>query len=157
MKRLRKKEIEINQKYRTDPEAALKKLGNTILHKLPYMLFVSLPLFALLLKLVYIRRKDFYYADHIIFTLHLYIFSFILLAIVFCLNKLDEILNSGFIGFVIAVLVFGLFFYLYKAMRNFYKQRRAKTLFKFLLIALSSFIMMLILLVIFIFFSAFTL
>ena len=42
-------------------------------------------------------------------------------------------------------------------MRNFYGQRRGKTFFKFLVLAFSSFIMMLVLFILFMFFSAFTL
>ena len=89
MRRLQKKQIEIDEKYRENPAAALKKLAESVLHRLPYMLFVSLPLFALILKLVYIRRKQFYYADHGVFTIHLYVFTFLLLMAVFGLSKLE--------------------------------------------------------------------
>jgi len=149
-----KKETEVNVKYGSDPEAGWRKLGDIVLHRLPYMLFVSLPLFALLLKLVYFRRKQFYYADHGVFTIHLYIFSFILLMIVFGLSKLEEVLHTGVIGFIIFFLFLVLLFYLYKAMRNFYGQRRLKTIVKFCIVAFFSFIMMLILLALFLFFSA---
>lgn len=157
MRRLVKKTIQVNEKYRENPEEAFKKLGDSLLHRLPYMLFVSLPLFALLLKLVYWRRKQFYYADHGVFAIHLYIFSFILLAAVFALDKLDDLVHSSFIGVVIFVLVLTLFFYLYKAMRNFYGQKRAKTFLKFLLLSFFSIIMMIVLFGFFLFFSAFTL
>jgi len=121
------------------------------------MLFVSLPLFALLLKLVYWRRKQFYYADHGVFAIHLYIFSFILLAAVFALDKLDDLIHNSLIGVVMFVLVLTLFFYLYKAMRNFYGQKRGKTFLKFLLLSFFSIIMMIVLFGFFLFFSAFTL
>ena len=155
--RLVKKEISVNKRYRHDPRAAFDKLTSTVLHRLPYMLFVSLPLFALILKLLYIRRRQFYYADHGIFTIHLYIFSFILLAVVFGLNELQELTNLGFIGYVMAALFIALNFYLYKAMRLFYGQRRFKTFIKFLLVAFLSLIMMVALLAIFFFFTAFEL
>ena len=38
-----------------------------------------------------------------------------------------------YIDYLELIMVLGIFFYLYKAMRNFYRQRRAKTVFKFLL------------------------
>jgi len=50
----------------------------------------------------------------------------------------------------------GHFIYLLKAMRVFYDQRRWKTIFKGILIAFISFIMMCILLIFFMFFSAAT-
>ncbi len=156
-KRLTKKEIEINNKYRNDPEETSKKFSESILHRLPYMLFVSLPLFALILKLVYIRRKQFYYADHGVFTIHIYIFTFLLLMVVFGLNSLENATGWNFISFLVAALFIGLFFYLYKAMRNFYGQKRAKTFFKFLIVSLFSLLMLLILFILFMFFSAYTL
>src|SRR5258705_13790026 len=122
-----RKQIDVSVKYRENPDEAGKKLVESILHRLPYMLFISLPLFALILKLVYVRRKQFYYADHGVFTIHLYIFTFLLLLAVFGLSALKNATGWGFINFVIAILFIALFFYLYKAMRNFYGQRRAKT------------------------------
>ncbi|OSZ80158.1 hypothetical protein CAP36_02555 [Chitinophagaceae bacterium IBVUCB2] len=157
MRRLTKKQIEVNNKYRKNPEEAWKKLGNNILHKLPYMLFVSLPLFALILRLVYIRRrKDFYFADHGVFTIHLYVFSFLLLLVVFIIAEIENVVRSGELEWVVILLFIGLFFYLYKAMRNFYKQRRAKTFLKFLLVTILSIVMMTVLFLFFVFFSAFT-
>ena len=155
-----KKVIGINNKYRGNSQEVLDKLGESILHKLPYMLFVSLPLFALILRLVYIRRrwrKQFYIADHGVFTIHLYVFSFILLLLVFTLSALQEATHWEFIGWLIFILFMILFFYLYKAMRNFYGQRRWKTFLKFLLVAFGSFIMMVVLFLFFTIFSAVTL
>lgn len=159
-RRVTKKVIAVNNKYRGNSQEALDKLGESILHRLPYMLFVSLPLFALILRLVYIRRKwrrQFYIADHGVFTIHLYVFSFILLLLVFALGALQDATHWKFIDWFIFILLMLLFFYLYKAMRNFYGQRRLKTFFKFLLVAFGSFIMMVILFIFFTIFSAATL
>ncbi len=157
MRRLVYKTIDLNTKYGADPDEALVKLGEGILHRLPYMLFVSLPLFALILRLVYIRRKQFYFADHGVFTIHLYVFSFLLLLTNFGLDKLNKLLHWTAISILMGLLVASLFFYLYKAMRNFYGQRRAKTFLKFLLVSVLSLIMMLVLFVLFTFFSAISL
>jgi Protein of unknown function (DUF3667) len=159
-RRVLKKVIDINNKYRGNPQEALDKLGESILHRLPYMLFVSLPLFALILRLVYIKRRwrsQFYIADHGVFTIHLYIFSFILLIAVFSFGALRDITGWNFLNVLIFILFLVLPFYLYKAMRYFYGQRRGKTFLKFLFVAFWSFIMMVILLILFMFFSAATL
>ena len=121
------------------------------------MLFVSLPLFAFILRLVYIRRKQFYFADHSVFTIHLYIFTFLILLLVFSFSKLNNLLHTGLIAIPIALLFLWLFIYLFKAMRNFYGQGRGKTFLKYLFVAFWSLIMMLILLILFMFFSAYTL
>jgi hypothetical protein len=157
MRRLVKKQFDLNEKYGEDPNEAANKLAESVLHRLPYMLFVSLPLFAWILKLVYVRRKQFYFADHGVFTIHLYVFTFILLLVVFGLGKLEDFTGWGLLNFLTAILFFGLFFYLYKAMRNFYGQKRGKTILKFILVSILSLIMMLILFLLFMFFSAVTL
>lgn len=157
LKRLIRKEVSINQKYRSNPNAALKKLGNDFLHKLPYLLFVSLPLFALILRLLYIRRKQFYFADHGIFTIHLYVFNFILLLLVFSFEKLQTLTGWSVFGFLVAGLFIGLAIYLYKAMRFFYSQRRLKTLIKLFLVFISSLAMILVLFLFFLFFTAYNL
>jgi hypothetical protein len=160
LRRIVKKSIEISNKYRDNPQEALDKFGESFLHRLPYMLFISLPLFALILRLVYIRRKwrrQFYFADHGVFTLHIYIFSFILLIVAFGLNSLHDLTGWGFLNILIFILFIAQLFYLYKAMRNFYGQGRGKTLLKLLFVTFWSLIMMLILLILFMFFSAATL
>ena len=154
MRTLVKKEFSIVERYQYNPEAAVKKLGQSILHNLPYMLFVSLPLFALLLKLLYFRKKQLFYADHGVFTIHLYIFSFILLLIIFSISKLQVYTGWNLLNWVMALLFLLLFFYLYKGMRVFYGQRRAITFIKFLLLSIFSLVMMLILFIVFSFFSA---
>lgn len=155
--RIVRKEISLNIKFGSDPSAAAKKLGNSFLHKLPYLLFVSLPLFALILRLLYLRRKQFYFADHGIFTIHLYVFTFILLLAVFFLNSLESLTHLDIINYLIAVLFIILIIYLYKAMRYFYGQRRLKTLVKLFLIFVLSLVLMIILMFFFFIFSAFTL
>jgi len=157
MRRIARKSIEISNKYRDNPDKAIKKFAESTLHRLPYMLLVSLPFFALILKLVYIRRKNFYYADHGVFTIHLYVFSFLLLLLVFCTGKLREVTGIKDFEYFTAILLLILLFYLYKAMHTFYGQGRWKTFFKFLIVAFTSLIMMLILLILFMFFSAATL
>lgn len=60
-----------------DGELAIPKVIDTTSHITPKMMFVLLPLFALLLKLFYSRKK-FYYADHAIFSLHLHSAAFLI-------------------------------------------------------------------------------
>lgn len=160
LRRIVKKSIGISNKYRDRPQEMFNKFGESILHRLPYMLFISLPLFALILRLVYIKRKwrqQFYFADHGVFTIHFYIFSFILLIVAFALSSLRDLTGWGFLNILLLILFLVLPFYLYKAMRYFYRQGRGKTFLKFLFVAFWSLIMMLILLILFMFFSAATL
>jgi len=149
--------LKINEKYKGKGKEAMGSFKELILHSLPQMLFISLPLLALLLKMLYFRRKEYYYVSHGIFSVHFYIFAFIVLLFVFLLNALHKQLHIPLIGWIHALVFLGTFFYLYKAMRKFYRQRRAKTIAKFLLLLFLFLIMLTFLVVIFIFLTLFKL
>lgn len=151
------KMIDLNNKYKGRNLDAFRDFKNLLLHSLPQLLFLSLPLLALILKLVYIRRKEFYYVSHGIFSLHLYIFIFIALLLIFCLDSLNGMLGWRAISWLIFFMYIGMFFYEYKAMRNFYIQRRAKTMIKFVLVNFLFLIVLSLLFTIFVFFSFFKL
>jgi hypothetical protein len=146
--------IGLKTKYKEDSEGFFKELINTFLHNLPKLLFISLPLFALLLKLLYVRHKQYYYVDHGIFAIHVYIYSFIALLFFFGLSYVQGITGFAYMGLLKALLGIFSFYYFYKAMRVFYAQGRAKTLVKYFLVNVLSFIMLIALFSIFISFSA---
>lgn len=147
------KQIEVNKKFNNNSKLILKSFVDTLLHSLPQMLFVSLPLFAVLLMLLYIRRKDLYYVDHLIFTVHFYIFSFIVMFVMYWISKLNGTLDWGFLKLLNFLIFLGMLFYEYKAMRKFYLQGRAKTILKFILL---NFIFLIFLAIIFFMFIVFS-
>jgi Protein of unknown function (DUF3667) len=158
LKRLwNKKAVSINEKYKGKRRESIKSLGDSFLHKLPYLLFVSLPFFALILRLLYVRRKEFYYADHGIFSIHHYVFSFILLLFVFLLDKLNDISHWAIWKILIAVSIFVWPVYLFLAMKRFYKQGGFKTFIKFLSLNILGLLVLGLLLVFFTLFSIFQL
>lgn len=148
--------LEMNSKYKDGSKKVINVIMEAFLHKLPQMLFISLPLLALLLKLLYIRRKEFYYVNHGIFSIHLYIFIFIALLFSFGLNKLYHVSHWGIFSFFKNLVSLIIFFYWYKAMRNFYHQRRAKTILKYLLLLLSFLFVLMLLFTFYFLLSAFT-
>jgi hypothetical protein len=143
------KVIQIEENYHGDLGAYFRDALNNFLHQFPKMFFISLPIFAFFLKLLYIRRRQFYYADHAIFAVHLYIFSFILLLVFFGVTKLNQLYPSVVWLVVGFILWLYWLYYTYKAMRVFYKQGRAKTIVKYLLLNLASFVIILILFTVF--------
>ncbi len=151
------KNLEINEKFKGRKGEMFNTFSNILLHSLPQMLFILLPLFALILKLLYIRRQNYYYVNHGIFSIHFYIFSFIAMLVMFGLSKLNSMLNLGIITFIEVLIGLGIIFYLYKAMRKFYKQRRAKTIIKFFILCFLLFFTIALLFVVFVFFSLFKL
>ncbi|MDE3254221.1 MAG: hypothetical protein KGO92_15575, partial [Bacteroidota bacterium] len=127
---------------------------NKFKHLFPQMLFVSLPLFALLLKLVYIRRKSFFYVNHVVFTIHLYCATFIIILLGFLITELGKIWVGESSDWGSMFITFGGMFYWYKSLRNFYQQGRAKTLLKYFLLFILTSLMMVVLFLFFFIFSA---
>lgn len=100
---------------------------STIMKYLSWAFFVLLPLFALVLKLFYIRRKQ-NYIRHLIFSIHLHSFLFFILTIIVALRL---IFSSG-MSVVNAVLLFSFPVYFIIALRHFYGQNYLKATLKFL-------------------------
>ncbi len=111
-----------------------RELVEFIFSKLPFIIFFFLPFFALAIWLLYIR-KPFSYMEHLVFTFHTQTMFFILIGIAILIGQITK---SGTIS-GIAMLIF--IVYLYKAMRKFYTQGRAKTIVKFLLVNVLFFIL----------------
>lgn len=95
-----------------------------LISKLPFTTFFFLPVFAFFIWMIYIRKK-YTYTDHIIFSFHNQSLFFILLIISYLINSIFKTNSEGI--FLIIFLI-----YLYKAMRNFYKQGRFITIIKYL-------------------------
>lgn len=136
-RKLVNKEIEFDAKYNKDQAKSVKAIIAALIHNFPQMLFVSLPFVALLLKLLYIRHKQFYYVSHAVFTIHFYIFVFIVMLATIGISKLETFTNWNWMGYINGTLTLMTFFYLYKAMRNFYHQQRGKTVLKYFLFLFS--------------------
>lgn len=149
------KEIGINNKYHNQQAKFFSDFVNSLLHHFPQILFISLPLVALLLKLLYIRRKQFYYVAHAIFAIHFYIFVFIAMLLTICISRIEDGLKWNWLNYINGLVTIIIIFYLYKAMRNFYQQRRAKTILKFSLFSVTFFFMIVFLFVFFAFVSIF--
>lgn len=98
------------------------------LRQLPFVIFFFIPIFALFVWLLYIRRRQFTYTDHMIFLFHTQTMFFVLYGV--------GMIITFFVEFdpLIGILSLVFLFYLYKAMRNFYKQGRFKTIVKFLIL-----------------------
>lgn len=111
-------------------EEFLHRLFENFFHSLPYMLFISVPLIAIWLMLLYIRRrKDYFYVSHVIFTVHYYCLVYLMLMVIFALIKI-----GGIPTYFIVLLILGIYLYLYAAMLRFYKQGWLKTFVKYLIL-----------------------
>jgi hypothetical protein len=145
------------EEYREDKRRYKERLMENIFHSFPKILFWSLPFFALILNMLYFRHKQYFYVSHGIFTIHVYCATFILILAAILLQALGDWLGWGWFRVVSELLQLALWFYimiyLYKAMRGFYKQRRAKTFLKYFIACSVAFVVNLILLLIFLLLS----
>lgn len=95
-----------------------------------YTLFLFLPMFALILKLFYIRRSR-YYIEHLIFALHYFSFFFVLITL--------WLLILYFFGFMPFWIVFiPAFFYFLFALKRVYAQSWGKTSLKSILLLITT-------------------
>ena len=151
-----RKNFELEQKYHGDQKAIQNAVIDNFFHSFPSILFTSLPLFAFVLYLLYSRRKQYFYSDHLVYTIHLYCAIFIILFISMVSSASIGLISTkveGWFSFLFAVMMF---VYLYKSLKNFYRQSRKRTILKFMLLLLINLFLMLFLFVLFFLISAIT-
>ncbi|MDP4149924.1 MAG: DUF3667 domain-containing protein [Bacteroidota bacterium] len=145
--------INMDEEVRKDQSSFFEHFKENFLHSFPKILFFSLPFFALILRLLYVRRKQYLYVEHGIFTIHVYCATFLSTLALSLLNELTNLLGWRWLDVLSGFLIFGLIlymlWYLYKAMRTFYRQGRAKTIVKYIILMLLAFVVNTVLLLLF--------
>ncbi|MEO8117291.1 MAG: DUF3667 domain-containing protein [Bacteroidota bacterium] len=127
--------IDINIKYHDKREEAINDFIEKFYHTLPQMLVVTLPFAALILQLLYIRkRKEIYYSEHVVFLLHVTIAIFIALLFYYGLLGLFTISHFFLFDWLsFAALSYAWLYGLF-AMYGFYRQGFMKTSIKYFLL-----------------------
>jgi hypothetical protein len=140
--KLAKQGITLNQKYKGDKFEIGKAVLEQFQHYFSRILYISLPIFAMFVWILYRRNKEHYFVDHLIFSIHIYCAFFIILFIVKIIDNVYEyLLHKPFTIFDISISSV-LLFYLYKSLRNHFHQSRSKTIFKFIILNILTFILM---------------
>ncbi len=140
--------LQLNEKHVREQGKVFEKIQDKFNHYFPKLLFISLPIFAWLLKMLYIRHK-YYYASHGIFAIHAYCGVFLLMLLYYTLDSINSGMDWKVLSWLEFLLSVYMMYYIYKAMRNFYEQSRLKTLLKYAALSIMTSITMLILIVIF--------
>lgn len=104
------------------------EIMNHFLGRLSWTFFLLVPFFAFALKLVYIRRKQFY-VEHLVFTFHFHALLFTIISLVLLLRNVVAIP-------VLVIFLSYIPIYLFISMKHYYKQGFFKTLFKYFLLLL---------------------
>src|SRR6266498_3391686 len=105
----------------------------TLFSNLPYMMLCCIPLFAFVLKILYIRRHIFY-IDHLVYALHIHTFAYTgVMLIVLATIGLNHIIPGPIAGWIIAVLWIAFVLQIFLSIRRVYRQGWFFTVFKFFL------------------------
>lgn len=101
--------------------------------KLIWMMLLMMPLLALILKMLYIRR-GYYYVEHLIFSFHTHAFMFIVMAILFIstgvinpIHLSDQARSTLHFDMLSKIAGIAIPVYFFMAMRRVYGQSRRKT------------------------------
>jgi hypothetical protein len=100
-----------------------------VMQNMPVMMFLLLPVYALLLKLLYVRRNVLY-VKHLVHGVHLHAFTFFLLTLLLLFSVIFDPL-PGIYKWVQIIIFSLLMVYIYASMRRVYRQGWFKTLLKF--------------------------
>lgn len=114
------------KKVKSDPQLFFDKLHDHT----PQIVFLLLPLFALLLKVLYIRT-NIYYIQHIVFTFYFHSYVFFVLLLITLLNSTGWSVIASYAD----LLIFAIPLSLYRGMVRAYGQSRSKTIVKFSLLS----------------------
>ena len=124
------------QRVNNNPELLLRQIKS----QAPQMMFFLLPVFALILKLLYLFSKR-YYMEHLILALHTHAFIFVMLMLWIPLDMLDglaglpawleRVISTALTGWFLWILI-----YLFLCQKRFYGQSLRMTTGKYLLTGL---------------------
>ena len=105
----------------------------TLFRNLPYMMLCCIPLFALVLKVLYLRRRVFY-IDHLIYALHIHSFAYLaIILIVLITIGVNREIPGTLAGWIIALLWVSFATQIFLSIRRVYRQGWFFTIFKFFL------------------------
>ena len=165
LKKIKLQQIHLNNDFETSRDAWEEVIKN-FFHQFPKMLFISLPIFAFVLYLIYIRRKKYFFSDHLVYALHLYCAFFIIILTALLFKESFGLLGKALAdskgkatelgSWLTGLTFFLLLFYWYKSLRRFYAQSRRKTILKFSILLFINFFVFMFLFVGFLLFSAMT-
>ncbi|MDZ4747708.1 MAG: DUF3667 domain-containing protein [Saprospiraceae bacterium] len=135
-----KRAEELEKEHEGDEVKATTALVNEVVHTLPQLFFLSLPFFALFLKLLYWRSQRKTFVEHFIFSIYHYAFLFIIMLLFILVVATLRLLGSEWEEEVeswlaLIVIVYPVV-YLFLSMRLFYKDQWIKLTLKY--IALSA-------------------
>ena len=125
-RKLNYKLIELNQRYGDDMSQFGNDFVDSFKDNFSKVLFFLLPIFAFILKLLYVRR-DYFYSEHLVFSIYSYNFFFLAGSFQMIIGLIP------WLDWLTTLIGFWIILYLLIAMKRMYGQRWGKTILKFCL------------------------
>ncbi|MEL7222258.1 MAG: DUF3667 domain-containing protein [Bacteroidota bacterium] len=111
-----------------------------LISKLIWMMLIMMPLLAMVLKLIYIRRS-YYYVEHLVFSFHTHAFFFVIATLLLILSGSVELVSISetartnlHFDFLVKVSLIAIPIYFFLALLRVYQQLKWKTFFKFIIL-----------------------
>jgi hypothetical protein len=102
----------------------------TLFSNLPYMMLCCIPLFAFVLKILYVR-KGIFYIDHLVYALHIHSFAYVAAMLIGVATQLAARVAPVFSGWLLAALIIAAVAQVFLSIRRVYRQGWFMTVLKF--------------------------
>jgi hypothetical protein len=104
----------------------------TMISNLPYMVLCCIPLFAFVLKILYLRKRVFY-IDHLVYALHIHTFAYLaIMLIVLATMGLNRTMPGLLAGWIVGILWAIFAMQIFLSIRRVYRQSWFVSIFKFI-------------------------
>jgi hypothetical protein len=133
--KMNRRGLELKERYKGKGSEFANEFKKLFLDNFSKVLFWLLPFFALLLKLLYMRR-NYFYSEHLVFSIYYYNFFY------FASSLRIVFMAIPFIKWTGIILIIWIMLYLLFAMKQMYKQGWVKTILKYVLFLFSFTILM---------------
>lgn len=110
----------------------VKLLGKTLRDNISTMMLFCIPLFALVLKVLYFRQHRFY-IEHLVYALHIHAFFYVAVLIIAFSGMAAKLTVPSLEGLLLFLLVLGIVAQVFRSIRQVYRQSWPMTTFKFFL------------------------
>ena len=136
--RMEARRAKLEKQHQGDTLSAAEAFFDEVFHKLPLLFFLSMPFFALFLKILYFRSFRKRYVEHFIFSVYHYAYLFMITSLYlifqYGLQKINGRLSDNMEGWTGTVFTVYVCIYLWLSMARFYEDRWFKRFIKFLML-----------------------
>ncbi|MBK0381106.1 DUF3667 domain-containing protein [Mucilaginibacter segetis] len=115
--------------WKSHGKNSLEMFREAFKHNVPKMMFILLPLFALILKIAFWKNRKFY-VEHIIYSIHLHCFLFLFLGIILIINMIIPDSWDNVMDWIQILSFIIICWYVYRSLRVVYHRSRWRTISK---------------------------